>query len=218
MNKNKKQRIVVISALALMIAVPITVLAIVYNSGRTNTFRPAEADIAVKESNAESEMLTDQDYTMSLSDDDIYSVSKPVEIKDLRSNGGENLRVRFVPMWIDSDGNVCGGVADVTDIRDIELDAEETKLIYYNGSGSSRSPLIVLELAENWKDNGWTFNRDDSCFIYSGALDENKLTSKLLSKVTVSKEVMDKAEGLELQLDVLADAIQKYGGAESRWE
>ncbi|SDB58897.1 hypothetical protein SAMN02910317_03106 [Ruminococcaceae bacterium FB2012] len=212
---NKKNKIILMGGLlALLFITPISVFAIVYSGGRTNSFRPAQANVQVKEGSSRSDELKDMEYVLSKNTaDDNYSVEKTVQIYDERSNSGEWLRVSLIPMWMDADGNVCGGIEGVTDISSIEQSGD--KLIYYCGTGADKTAVITLSLADGWAGS-WEY-KDDGCFYYSGDVNADKTTPALIDRVEITKAVYDKTDGYELRLDVLADALQKSGNAyESR--
>ena len=119
-------------------------------------------------------------------------------------------------MWLDAEGNVCAGIAGVTDIRSIELDSTANTLTYYSGEGDGKSAVFTLILADGWYSD-WTYKKE-GCFYYRGSLNEYRTTSPLIAKVELSKAVYDASEGLDLRLDVLADTIQVSADADSqRW-
>lgn len=220
MKPNKKRKAIIGSLLALAAAVPVIVFAVVYYSNsRKNTFKPAEADILVQENDGEETVsgdeLKDQTYTMVQEvQNGTYYTNKTVQIIDRRSNPGEALRVSFVPMWEDEDGNICGGVDGVTDIRSTAL-VDNSKLVFRDGSGNT---VITLYLKAGWNDS-WSYDEGSGCFLFSGSLSSDKSTPELITKVEISDAVHTSAKDLTLQLDVLADAIQTGGGAaEARWD
>ena len=213
----KKKKIIVCCIITLLFIAPIIVLAAIYSSTeRKNKFIPAEAEIEILESGAEnpkgSKLTNEYTFTKN-TDDDNYSVAKPVQIIDKRSNSGEDLRVCLVPMWYDSEGDVCGGIDGVTDISDIKLDETEKKLVYYTGAGTSRTPIITLYLSSGYASN-WEY-KSDGCFYYSGNVADDNSTLLLVERVEITKSVYDATEGYELRLDVLADALQTNGDAYS---
>lgn len=214
MDMKKRFRLIVGAAAAFAVTVPVAVFAAIYSGSRTNEFTPAQTNIQVKEDNSQGDRLESQEYTFSKPDgEEYYITNKSVSIYDGRAIGSDELRVRLVPMWYDAGGNIMGGIEGVTDLSIPELNDEETKLIYYSGQGSSRAPAITLHLTENWKTSGWSFISADGSFTFSGELSSDKTTPQLISKVELSKDAHNRAEGLTLELDVLADAIQKSGGA-----
>ena len=220
MKPNKKRKAIIGSILALAVAVPVIVFAVVYYSNsRKNTFTPAEAEILVKEKNGEETVsgdeLKDQTYTMVQEvQNGTYYTNKTVQIIDRRSNPGEALRVSFVPMWTDSEGNICGGIEGVTDIVSTALIDEDSKLVFRDSSGNT---VITLYLKAGWNDS-WSYDEGSGCFLFSGSLSSDKSTPELITKVEISDAVHTSAKDLTLKLDVLADAIQTGGGAaEARW-
>ena len=214
---NGKKKIIIIGSLLALLMIPmIAAFAAVYSSSsEVNKFDPGKADLMILESGQENESGAQlkNDITLSAADENTYTADKLVQIIDGRSNSGETLRVSFIPMWIDTLGNVCGGIDGVTDIRSIELDSSANTLTYYSGTGDLKTPVFTLQLAENW-DTDWEY-KSEGCFYYSGTLNSDKTTSPLIKKVEVSKAVYDASEGLDLRLDVLADTIQVSADADS---
>ena len=87
----------------------------------------------------------------------------------------------------------------------------------------------ITSWIHGWKKNGWGYhdpnNADDpgdGYFYYSGKLKSGQLTPRLLDKVELSEAAYALTENntYRLRIDVLADAIQTSGGAESQrgWE
>lgn len=216
----KKKKIFVCGIIALLFIAPIIVLAVIYNSSeRENKFTPAKAEIEILESgavNPSGPELANKFTLEKNTDNDNYSVPKPVQIIDKRSNSGEELRVCLVPMWYDTEGNVCGSIDGVTDISDISLDEAEKKLVFYSGAGEGKAPVITLYLSSGYAAN-WKY-KSDGCFYYSGQIADDRTTPRLVEKVEVTKSVYDATEGYELRLDVLAHALQTNGGAYSNRE
>lgn len=215
--RDKKKKLIMAGLLAGLLITPAVVFAAVYYSGeRENRFSPAKGDIQVLESNAENEKgeeLTNSFVLEKNETDDNYSTEKLVQIYDERSNSGESLRVSFIPMWYDADGNVCGGIDGVTDISEISLDQSASKLIFYTGTGDSKAPAVTVYLAEGY-DSSWEY-KGDGCFYYSGEVRDDKTTPLLAERVEITKAVYDSTADCELRLDVLADAIQTSGNAYS---
>ena len=213
----KKKKIIIGSLLALLLIPTIAAFAVVYiSNSEVNKFDPAKADMQVKEGNnaADTSEALEKEYTLSSVAENKYAADKPVQIVDGRSNTGEALRVSFIPMWLDAEGNVCAGIAGVTDIRSIELDSTANTLTYYSGEGDGKSAVFTLILADGWSTD-WTYQKE-GCFYYHGSLNEDRTTSPLIAKVELSKAVYDASEGLDLRLDVLADTIQVSADADSQ--
>ena len=163
MNKKKKKKRTIIicsSLIAVLLITPLIVFALVYYSNRrTNSFQPAEANIQVKEGNEVGDEINNTaDYKWTATDDgNFYKVEKPVQIYDERKKNDEYLRVRFIPMWYDTDGNVVGGADEFSDFSSFALDNEEqsqaTALLFKNSSGTE---LLKLNLDPNWSDS-WSY-------------------------------------------------------------
>jgi len=210
MRKLKKKRLAgVCGIIALLFIPPLIVFAVVYHSSeRRNEFVPGSADIKVNEGNGssdEGEELT-KDYTWVLSGEN-YIADKNVRIKDSRRFSGEMLRLCFIPMWYDSNGNVCTVFNFGTPVR------SGNKLTYTD----STDKTLTLNFAADWEENDWSYNSSDGCFYYRGPLDSSGLTAQLLDSVELSKAAYDAlTANYVFRLDVLADAIQKTDSSQ-RW-
>lgn len=224
MNKNKKRTVLISSIIATLFIAPLIVLAVVYYSNqRTNAFQPAEANIQVKEGNVCTDEINDTiDYKWTETDDSYYTVDKPVQIYDERKKNDEYLRVRFIPVWYDNDGNVCGGITGVSDYSTIALcDASDdvitdendqqqaTQLCFKDSTGAI---LLSMQLDLHWT-NGWSYSMSDQCFYYKDRIKSGEFSSTLLKGAKISKSVFDSTNDYTLHIEVLADAIQTAGNA-----
>ena len=210
MKKRNKKRITSINGIiAILFIAPIVVLAAIYiSSERKNRFEPGNVDIQVKEGQDTSDRLEKDDYKWEPKNSPVtsYIAEKPMQIKDSRKYPGEKLRVKFVPMWYDSQGNVCS----VFDFQTSNHTNGTNTLVYSDGAEKT----ITFNLASDWQTNGWMYSPSDDCFYYSGTLNASKLTAQLLSSVEISPTVYDElTETYTFRLDVLADAIQSSGNA-----
>jgi hypothetical protein len=212
MKKKKKYVVIISSIISVMLIAPLIAYAILYKSDeRKNEFRAAKADIQVKEGDKSDDDLINEDYTWT-ADGDIYKVDKPVQIYDVRDNNDEYLRVRFVPMWYDSAGNICGGAEDFSDYSKTELENNELK--FKNSSGTT---LLTLKLSTEpvWSES-WEYNSSDECFYYKGEIKSGDVSEKLLSEVQIPKSVYESTTEYTLHVEVLADAVQTEGNAKDR--
>ena len=200
--KRKHRKTALIAGIAALFVAPLIVYAIVYRSTvRTNSFAPGNVEIQVKENQEQSSEL---EKTLTL-DPETHAVDKQVQIADTRTGDGEALRVFFVPIWTDANGDVCGSVFNFTAPA---MNAEETELVYTDGDRS-----ITLKLHDDWKESGWTYDADSGYFYYSGALLSGDLTPMLLERVVLNDAAYALTEANSLQIDVLADAVQTSGNA-----
>lgn len=218
MNKKKKRTVIISSIIAALFITPLIVFAVVYYSNRrTNSFQPADANIQVKEGNESSdELIKDDGYIWERDKDDnnqllnSYSVVKPVQIYDERKMNDEYLRVRFIPMWYDIDGNVVGGADEFSDFSYIDLVGDELQF----KKSDNATVLLTLKLytdeanPENDWDNSWRYNAADQCFYYKGTIKSGDISPTLLAGAQISKDVFESSEGYTLHIEVLADAIQ----------
>ena len=227
--KGKKKNIVIISSIiSVMLIAPLIAFAILYKSDeRKNDFRAAKANVQVRENNKSVDTLSDREeasYTWAQDTDDndqplnTYSISKPVQIYDVRDNNDEYLRVRFVPMWYDSDGNVCGGADDFSDYSKTEQAANEL-----NYKNSLDITLLTLKLYTDptnpdWSES-WEYDSSDECFYYKGKIKSGDISGTLLSGVQIPESVYDSTAEYTLHIEVLADAVQTSGNAKNnRWK
>ncbi len=161
---NKKKRFAVISSIiAVMFIAPLIVFAAIYKSNtRNNRFEPASAEIQIEE-NSISAVTQEQTYTFPATTDSSgnYSVDKEPLVGESENPNGEYMRVRFVPMWYDKDGYVCAGIEELTNFSRIELNDDETALLFCKGSNAS-DVIITLHLTEHW-NNHWEYV-GDGCF------------------------------------------------------
>lgn len=206
---NKKRVAGVVGIIAALFMAPLIVFAAVYfSSERKNSFAPGSVDIAVNEGNSTDDEGKEvvKEYTW---DGINYTVDKDVKIKDNRKYPGERLRVCFIPMWYDSEGNVC----DAFDFGTQPVQSGNS-FTYTDGSKT-----ITLKMISGWEQNGWSYsdpNADpsgDGCFYYTGTLDNSKLTAQLLDSVELNSDAYALTEDYVFRLDVLADAIQSSGDA-----
>ena len=128
MKKLNKKRVAGISGIiAVFFIAPLIVFAVLYKSDvRENKFRPANDNVQIIENNNDPADTQDNDYNWEPFTDSTneiigYSADKTASFKngksnitDPRHNNDEYLRVRFVPMWYDSEGNICviDGISD----------------------------------------------------------------------------------------------------------
>ena len=142
MKKNRKHAIIISSIIAVLFIAPLIVFAAIYQSKeRENQFHLAEADIQVKEGDKIGDELIKSDYTWT-ADGDNYVVDKPVQIYDVRKMNDEYLRVRFIPMWYDSDENVVGGMDEFSDYGNTELVGNELQF----KKSDNTTVLLTLKL------------------------------------------------------------------------
>lgn len=217
MKTSKKRSITVGAAAALLVIAPVIVLAVVYQSGmRQNRFQPASVHIGIVENSGSPADSAVQEIRFRADESsNSYIAKKQVAVYDNRDSSNAYLRVRFVPMWYDGDGFICAAMGSFTDFQTQTLDTTNDQLLLQNGKGET---VITLQLAAGWRD-AWTYEPDDGCFYYGGTIEPNRTTPLLLDEVVLSKAMYDASEGYTLRLEVLADAVQTYGGAkEIRWE
>ncbi|WP_295090380.1 hypothetical protein [Ruminococcus sp.] len=224
MKKKKKYTVIISSIISVMLIVPLIAFAILYKSGeRKNVFRPAKANVQVRENNKSIDTLSDREtasytWTQDTGDNNQYSISKSVQIYDVREHNDEYLRVRFVPMWYDSDGNICGGADDFSDYSKIELENNELKF-----KNSLDNTLLTLKLYTDstnpdWSEN-WEYDSSNECFYYKGKITSGDISETLLSGVKIPKSVYESTTEYNLHIEVLADAVQTGGNAkQNRWE
>lgn len=210
---SSKRKALIIGVVTLLLIIPVTVYAIMYYSDiRQNEFIPAKANVQIKEDEHDPEdehSSSDDEYRFTLSSNGNYSTNKAVQIHDERKMNDEYLKVLVIPSWYDSNGNAVANIEGVTDHRYKALNESETALEVYNGYGEA---VITYLLDPYWKES-WSYNDADGCFYYSGLIASGQTTSTLISGVEISPSVYNATDGYTLHVDILADAIQKYGDA-----
>lgn len=231
MKTKKKQMIILSSIIAAMFIAPLAAFAVMYRSvDRKNEFKPAEANVQVREDQKDIDTLSDNEeasYIWTQDKDssnhllDSYSIDKAVQIYDVRGKNDEYLRVRFVPMWYDTDGNVVGGSDEFSDFSKADLVGNE---LQFKRSDDSAVMLTLKLFADpdnpenNWSNN-WRYDSSDQCFCYNGKIRSGDISQTLLSGVQIPKTVYDAATEYKLHIEVLADAIQTGGDAkDDRWQ
>lgn len=215
MKRQKRSGIIIGVLVTVLFMAPLIVLAAIYLSGsRENVFRPASADIRIKEGSSTGEHFQNSYSWSEDSGAASYSAEKTAAVSDVRKMNDEYLRVRFVPQWFDAQGFLTGAQAGVSDYSKVRLNDERTALLFQD-SGDPAQTLLTLELAENWEQD-WSYEAD--CFYYNGLIRADSTTPDLLRRVVIPKTVYDSSGELIFRLDVLADAVQQYGGASSRRE
>lgn len=220
--KSNTKKAVIFSCLSLLFITSIIVYAVVYQSNdRENKFNPAKAEIQIKESGNPEETQTSE-YTGATDAAGNFNVVKTVQIYDVRNKNDEYLRVRFIPMWYDSDGNVVGGADEFSDFSHIDLVGNE---LQFKKSDNS-TVLLRLKLSytddgnpENDWSNEWRYDSSDQCFYYKGKIQSGDISAILLSGAQIPKAVYDATKDqYTLHIEVLADAIQSGGDAKNdRW-
>ena len=199
MKRTKKQTAIIGALAACLFIAPLIVFAIVYLSDdRTNAFAPGSVAIQIKEGSSKGSQLVNSGYVWETDGTTGGTVEKSVEIEDTRKYPGEALRVCFVPMWYDGEGNVCNPFSFGTPV----LDEDNNTLTYTDGTKS-----MTLTLDADWQNNHWEY-RADGCFYYTGTLNSDKLTAKLLQSVQLNADAYALTADYDFRLDVLADAIQ----------
>ena len=211
----KKRYLLAVVLAAVLFITPLVVYAALYLSNeRKNEFKPGAVDIEISEKEGAGGTVNEGERLSKtfnwVKDEESYKASKIVQIKDSRKYAGEELRVCFVPMWVDGDGNVCNVFNFGTGIPEI---TDGNKLVYKDGPGETKK-TITLVLSDNWSAEGWVYDTTDGYFYYEGELKTGKLTPVLLTEVILNQNAYNELAGTyTLQLDVLADAIQRSGDA-----
>lgn len=215
-NANKKKHTAVMAAaLAAAFAVPLIVLAVLYISNiQKNNFNPATAEVMIAENGGIPAETAENTFVFSLDDNGNYTAEKQVKIVSSGTADKSGLRVMIIPMWCDSDGNICGSIGNITDFRTQRLSSDDSALEYVNGYGET---VLSLRLDDHWKEK-WEFDPVIGTFSYKYHLEKGETTSALTAAVEITPAVYEASEGYELKLDVIADTIQLDGdAAEKRW-
>ncbi len=186
-----------------------------FSNSRQNDFSPAIQDILIEENDSTPEPTQTKELTFSLNDD-YYTVDKKIEInnpyadKNQKPNDNEYVRVKLIPSWIDSNGKIyanleSGNLGKISDFYSQSIDGNNLNVCDHFGT------VIITYVLNNLWSTEWTYNENDGCFYHKGIVTNNSTASKLIESVKISKDVYDSTAGYQLQVDVLADAIQIYG-------
>lgn len=215
-SRNKKKSTVIIAA-AVAIAGSAAIFALTETKTvkvKENYVNPATINIAVREngnsSNSNAALTNSKIYWSAVDDD--YVTKKEVKIANIASSSANKapayIRVCLLPRWAKTDSTstkIDVAVAgDYTQFGDLTaVDWSEDKTSYTMGD-------VTFTLADDWADN-WIFNPNDGYFYYKKIVEPGESTELLLKTVSISKDVLQ--DGVNLQVDVLSDAIQTVGGA-----
>lgn len=155
-----------------------------------NTFSIGTADVTIVETNVNSSSVS------------WGSNNKPVSIQNTGEIDGV-VRVMFVPVLTDGDGNVVAG-----DLGDMPSSISGDTIVLGD---------ITLHLASNWSSY-WIYK--DGYFYYNSVLEVGNTTQTLLTGVTLTNgELTDVslADSVTVTIDVLADILQTSGNALNEW-
>ncbi len=188
----------------------------------SNTFHPAEIEIAVIEDGNTTETETFEktlEWTLS---GDSYTANKKVTVKNRSPSEDGNyadayLRVTLIPRW--SQTLSIQGTSVETDVTNVmELKDFGTLKEITISENKFQMGDVVFYLNADWSES-WFFNEQDGYFYYRYIVPPGEETKPLLDHVEIAKDAFDKIDdGVQLKIDVLADGIQTVGGAvEYRW-
>ena len=206
MSENKKKAALIAAFIALMLIPPLVVFAAVYSSVRTNSFNKGSVETLIVEGSHSGASMENSGYSFSEANGE-YVVSKPVQIRVPQNSDDQYLRVCPVPMWIDESGKILGS-PDISDFKEIELNQDETALLFcaVHGGGTVE-PMVTLMLNADWKDH-WRYDADRHCFYSRSIVNTGITTPTLIEGVKLSSDVYNNTEGLTLRVEVLTDAVQ----------
>lgn len=175
---------------------------------KDNVFNPAEVTIGIQENDKLVENSS-QNIEWNTSSDSNLTADKKIEIKNIDNTNENNadawIRVCMIPRWKSGDNDVA--IMNTDNLAQIVI--KDNKYVLGD---------ITFVLADNWNEN-WFYNDKDGYFYYKNIVPPDNVTTTLLKSVSIDKEKMSTTyNGLILQIDILADAIQADGNAvEKRW-
>lgn len=214
MKKHKKKQIgIFVAVMVVFLIVPLVAYAVMYYSEvRNNAFSPASANVQLKEDKNKPEDKHRGTYKFELSQNGNYQIDKTVSVYDERGKNDEYLKVMLIPGWYDIEGNVCANIGTITDFRTKSLNDMETALEVKN----SYDEVILTYILDDYWQESWQYNQSDGCFYYNGLIKSNSTTAPLIKGVEITSSVYEESKDYILHIDVLADAVQQYGGAVER--
>lgn len=240
-NSKKGRRAAVIIAVFFALGSIVATVAAVTNNklikSADNAFMPTEIAIAVQENveGGSSDESTFAKNTSSIltagnleweksSNDDTYTAKKEVWVLNVDSEDENNtdayIRVCILPRWtadsiVVSEDNAKDVLEEKT--YSLSFDALTTNSEFpaaINGAAYTIGD-VTFTLDGDWASN-WEYR--GGYFYCKTAIAPGDTTPILLKSVSVSQKTLEQYEGLNLQVDILADAIQtESDAAKERW-
>lgn len=136
----------------------------------------------------------------------MLTAPKAVEIKNISGNKGQEVFIR-----------VCMFPKFMNTAYDYQIYIPHNDFSQAISSNTFDIGDVTFTLAEDWKSH-WIY--DNGYFYYNKAVASGETTEKLLESISISADKWNeyKKSGADLNIMVLADAIQSVGGAvENRW-
>ncbi len=234
--KHRRKKIIFTVLLFAVLVLCIAIAYADYKSEKTaeNVVTPANVATAVIENGTSNANILSSTYTTTLSlvadqtpSPTSYSAAKQVQIKNIDENDNNTeayIRVAIVPEWTATVTPTAGTDVDVTlgtpEDYGLEDFGELTDISLSAGDTSYTMGDVTFTLDSSW-ESYWFFNTTDGYFYYRKKLAPGSTTEPLLASVKLSASTYDSMEeyGIDLEVDVLTDAIQTQGGAvDARWE
>ena len=197
-----------------------------------NEFNPDEITLAVVENN-DSNTASTVTKAISWSEDSSstptkYTATKKIQITNVDESDTNNadayIRVALIPSYISNviytDENNTEQEQEVSVISgNYELSGfgELTDITINNNTFTMGNVTFTLD--SEWEDR-WFFNHTDGYFYYREIVEPGETTDPLLANVSILSDTYNilKTYGMQLEVDVITDAIQTQGGAlDARW-
>ncbi|MEE3491022.1 MAG: hypothetical protein VZR10_09135 [Methanobrevibacter sp.] len=226
MNKKKKlsRKWGAIISLAVIFPVSLTAFALHYFSNQeVNIFKEGKANIQIAENNVPAGDMIELDlfWEKEIQDETVYYVSdKLVTFKSEFDD--QNLRVMLIPSWW-KENNLVAGLANskYTDFSYVKLNRSVSELtldVYTANDILIMSYLLnPSSFSKNWEiPTGEKISLDSFYLHYKGTeqLKKEEVSAPLITAVRIPEEVYNTMyPDYELHIDVIADAIEKYGDA-----
>lgn len=200
-SKNIKKILTVAVVCAFMTFIVYAITSSVKNV--KNIFIPSEATIEVWEND---EKVNSSNVVTLSEESGVLTAQKAVEIKNVSGSKAQEVFIR-----------VCMFPKFMNTAYDYQIYVPHGDFSQDVSSKSFDIGDVTFTLADNWQSH-WFYN--NGYFYYNEPVASGDLTERLLESISISPEKWNeyKKNGADLEITVLADAIQSVGGAvENRW-
>ncbi|MCC8168299.1 MAG: hypothetical protein LIO37_03045 [Clostridiales bacterium] len=172
-------------------------------------------------------------FTWTSDGDNGYYATKRIQLQNVEATGSTSgyVRAAIIPSWSVSSDDESGtldneslaeyGLSSLGELTDLVfVDDDGNEAASWREASAYRMGDVTFELSDGWVD-GWVYNDKDGYFYYKAIVDPGMATTTLLlESVQISDEIYDimRESGIELQVEVLADAVSTQSGAlEEAW-
>ena len=214
-----------IISLAVIFPVSLTAFALHYSSNQeVNIFQEGKANIQIAENEGTADDTIEPNnlfWKKEVQDETVYYVSDKL-VTFTSQFDDQNLRVMLLPSWW-KENNLVAGLANskYTDFSYVKLNRSVSELtldVYTANDILIMSYLLnPSSFSKNWEiPTGEKISLDSFYLHYKGTeqLKKEEVSAPLITAVRIPEEVYNTMyPDYELHIDVIADAIEKYGDA-----